>query len=95
MAENSITRNSYRYGWHFPHEFVTEALAAYGLDSPDEINTLRNPLASQSNVDSEFATTDNLIELMVDLFPKIPQQEALQVIRHAFKAVRPRQARPV
>jgi hypothetical protein len=46
MAENSITPNSYRYGWHFSHEFVIEALAAYGLDSPDEINTLRNPLAS-------------------------------------------------
>jgi hypothetical protein len=46
MAENSITRNRYRYGWHFPHEFVIEALVEYGLDSPDEINTLCNLLVS-------------------------------------------------
>jgi len=69
MAENSIRRNSYRYGWHFSHEFVIEALAAYGLDSLHEINTLRNPLASWLNVDSEFA--------IIDLFLRISQQEAL------------------
>jgi hypothetical protein len=87
MAENTITRNIYRFGWHFPGELVSEALASLGLTTESQINKLRNPLASQSNVASEFATSDNLIELILDLFPKIPHSDILSIINHAFKSV--------
>jgi hypothetical protein len=87
MAENTITRNVYRFGWHFPRELVSETLSSLDITNEKQINLLRNPLASQSNVGSEFATSENLIELILDLFPKIPQSTILSIINHAFKSV--------
>jgi hypothetical protein len=86
LARKTITRNIYRFGWHFSR-VVSEILASLSLETEDQINQLRNPLASQSNVASEFATTENLIELMLDLFPKIPQSDMMSIVNHAFKTV--------
>jgi hypothetical protein len=89
LAKKTITRNIYRFGWHFPSNLVSEVLASLSLSTEDQINQLRNPLASQSNVASEFATTENLVELMLDLFPKIPQTDMMAIVNHAFKSVCP------
>jgi hypothetical protein len=87
LAKRTITRNVFRFGWHFPSDLVSEVLASLGLTTESQINELRNPLASQSNVASEFATTENLIELMLDLFPKIPHADLMDTVNHAFKSV--------
>jgi hypothetical protein len=88
LAKKTITRNIFRFGWHFPGDLVSEVLASLGLTTESQINELRNPLASQSNVASEFATTENLIDLMLDLFPKIPHSDLMDTVNHAFKSVR-------
>jgi hypothetical protein len=47
LARKTITRNIYRFGWHFPRDVVSEILASLSLEREDQINQLRNPLASQ------------------------------------------------
>jgi hypothetical protein len=88
LAKNTITRNIYRFGWHFPDDVLTKVCSANGLLSPGDVNNIRNPLSAETNPNTVFATENNIVDLVFDLFPDIPEKDLRHVLEHAFKRVR-------
>jgi hypothetical protein len=59
-----------------------------GLKSQDDVYSSRNPLATREHKPSEKDITDhNLRELILDLFPRIPEDDMSKIIKHAFERV--------
>jgi hypothetical protein len=53
----------------------------------EEVWNSRNPLAHTSKLDSEYVTDENLQDLILDLFPRIPETDMMNIIKHAFERV--------
>ena len=62
-------------------------MASLGLTTEDQIWSIRNPLAETANMTSEHFTDENLQELILDLFPRIPASDMKTIMEHAFERV--------
>jgi hypothetical protein len=88
FGRKGLSRNVYRFGWHFPTDVILKAMESTGLKSQDDVYATRNPLATKEHKPSEKDVTDhNLAELILDLFPRIPENDINNIIKHAFERV--------
>ena len=83
----TITRNIYRFGWHFPNDIVSAVVQHLQLITPEQIYASRNPLALRNKAGPDILTDYNIADLVKDLFPNIPDEDLDHVVRHAFKSV--------
>jgi hypothetical protein len=84
---NSTTRlgqHVCRYGWHFPKIAVLNAMNDLGLTDQHLIWESRNHLAFDQSVESQLLNDANYQELMLELFPRIPEEDLTIIKGHAF-----------
>jgi hypothetical protein len=62
-------------------------MESLGITTEEEIWSIRNPLAETANMTSEYVTDENLQELILDLFPRIPLSDMKTIMEHAFERV--------
>lgn len=83
----TITGNIYRFGWHFPTSVILNAMQLLGLHTQAAVTSCRNMLAEAADMDSPYCTQQNLKELCLELFPKIPETDVDSILHHAFERV--------